>query len=144
MNTEELLSRVGLFHSLNKKHIAQLVRCSTTQKYESGDVIVKQGDTGLGLYVIVSGRVDVRQERPGQEPILLNTLGTGDFFGEMALLDDYPRSATVIAREPTECLTLSKWHFLAELESHPEMALPLLPVLSRRLREAMQRAEAQS
>ncbi|HZS88341.1 MAG TPA: cyclic nucleotide-binding domain-containing protein [Chloroflexota bacterium] len=144
MTTEELLARVDLFRSLNKKHLAQVARLAERQQYAPGQVIVKQGDTGLGLYVIVSGSVDVQQERAGAEPINLNSLGPGDFFGEMALLDDYPRSATVIAREPTECLTLSKWHFLAELESHPEMALPLLPVLSRRLRAAMLRAEAQS
>ncbi len=144
MNTEELVAQVGLFHSLNKKHIAQLARCATVQRYEPGQVIVSQGDTGLGLYVIGSGKVEVRRERPGQEPVVLNTLGPGQFFGEMALLDDYPRSATVVATEPTECLTLAKWHFLAELESHPEMALPMLTVLSRRLREVDQQLGAQT
>jgi CRP-like cAMP-binding protein len=144
MTTEELLARVDLFRSLNKKHLSQVARLAERQQFAPGQLIVKQGDTGLGLYVIVSGRVDVQQERAGAEPIVLNQLGSGEFFGEMSLLDDYPRSASVIAREPTECLTLSKWHFLAELESHPEMALPLLPILSRRLRAAMLRAEAQS
>ena len=144
LNTEELLARVELFRSLNKKHLAQVARLAQRQQYAPGQVIVRQGDTGLGLYVIAAGRVEVQQERPGKEPTVLNTLGPGEFFGEMALLDDYPRSATVVAREPTECLTLTKWHFLAELESHPEMALPLLPVLSRRVRVAMQQTEAQS
>jgi CRP-like cAMP-binding protein len=144
MKTEELLARVDLFRSLNKKHLSQVARLAERQQFAAGQIIVKQGDTGLGLYVIASGRVEAVQERAGAEALVLNTLGPGDFFGEMALLDDYPRSASVIAMEPTECLTLSKWHFLAELESHPEMALPLLPVLSRRVRAAMQRAEAQS
>lgn len=144
MNTEELLARVGLFHSLSKKHLTQLARLAVSQQYAPGQVIVSQGDTGLGLYIIASGSVEVRQERPGHEPLVLNTLGPGQFFGEMSLLDDFPRSATVVAREQTECLTMTKWHFLAELESHPEMALPLLPILSRYIRSAMQRAEAQS
>ena len=139
METEELLARVDLFRSLNKKHIAQLARLATTQHYAPDQAIVRQGDTGLGLYIIVSGNVEVRHETPGQAPTVLNTLGPGQFFGEMALLDDYPRSATVVAREQTTCLTLTKWHFLAELESHPEMALPLLPMLSRRLRAAQDR-----
>jgi CRP/FNR family transcriptional regulator, cyclic AMP receptor protein len=142
VDTEQLLARVGLFGSLNKKHLAQVARLATRQQYAPDQVIVRQGDTGLGLYVIASGRAEVRDERPGQDGRVLNTLGPGDFFGEMALLDDYPRSATVIAREPTECLTLTKWHFLAELESHPEMALALLPVLSRRVRTTMQQMEA--
>lgn len=144
MNTEELLARVGLFQSLSKKHLTQLARLATSQQYAPGQVIVSEGDTGLGLYVIASGSVEVRHERPGHEPLVLNTLGAGEFFGEMALLDDYPRSATVVARGQTECLTLTKWHFLAELESHPEMALPLLSILSRRIRAERQRAEAQS
>lgn len=139
MDTEELLARVDLFRSLNKRHIAQLARLVTRQHYAPDQAIVRQGDTGLGLYVIASGSAEVRHETPGQAPTVLNSLGPGEFFGEMALLDDYPRSATVVAREQTECLTLTKWHFLAELESHPEMALPLLPVLSRRIRAAMQR-----
>ena len=141
MNSEDLLARVGLFHSLNKKHIAQLARLTTSQHYAPGQTIVRQGDTGLGLYVIASGSVEVRHETSSQEHTVLNTLGPGAVFGEMALLDDYPRSATVVALEPTECLTLTKWHFLAELESHPEMALPLLPVLSRRVRAAEQRQD---
>lgn len=144
MNAEELLSQVGLFRSLNKKHIAQLARCATMQHYTPSQVIVKQGDTGLGLYVIASGSVEVRKERPGQDALLLNTLGHGQFFGEMALLDDYPRSATVTAREETDCLTLTKWHFLAELESHPEMAVPMLSILSRRVRDALEMLEARA
>ena len=144
VTTEELLARVDLFRGLNKKHIAQMARLAQQQHYAPGQVIVRQGDTGLGLYVVASGRVEVRQERPGEEPTVLNTLGPGAVFGEMALLDDYPRSASVVAQEPTECLTLVKWHFLAELESHPEIALPLLPVLSRRVRAAMQQTETQS
>lgn len=144
MDTEELLGRVGLFSSLNKKHLAQLARGATRQHYAPGQVIVRQGDTGLGLYVIATGIVEVRKEHPDQGSTLLNVLGPGDFFGEMALLDDYPRSATVVAREQAECVTLTKWHFLAELESHPEMALPLLPILSRRVRDSMQQMEAQS
>lgn len=144
MEAEKLLSRVSLFHSLNKKHIAQLARSTTTQTYEPGQVIVAQGDTGLGLYVIASGSVDVRKERPGHEPVTLNTLGPGQVFGEIALLDDYPRSATVVAHETTQCLTLSKWHFLAELESHPEIAVAVLPIVSRRLRDTLTLLESQA
>jgi len=62
----------------------------------------------------------------------------------MALLDDYPRSATVVARENTACLTLSKWHFLSELESHPEIAVAILPVISRRLRGTLELLGAQA
>jgi CRP/FNR family transcriptional regulator len=144
MDAEQFLSNVGLFHSLDKKHIKRLARAVQSQRYAPGATIVKQGDSGLGLYVIASGAVDIRKERPGQEDLVVNTLGPGGFFGEMALLDDYPRSATVVAREETECLTLAKWHFLGELEAHPEMALPMLSVMSRRVRDALELAEARA
>ena len=144
MNAEELLMRVPLFQGQSKKHIGQIAKLSTTQRYEAGQAIVRQGDSGLGLYVIASGTVDVQRERNGGEPIVLATLGTGDFFGEMSLLDDYPRSATVVAKDAVECLTLVKWHFLAEIQTHPEMAVPMLSVLSRRVRNALQQLEAQA
>ena len=144
MDSEALLGQVGLFKSLNKKHLQSLARLSTAQKYAPGDVIVQQGDSGLGLYIIASGSVEVRKEIPGHPYVVVNTLGPAQFFGEMSLLDDYPRSATVVAVEPTECLTLVKWHFLAELESHPEMAVPMLTILSKRVRDSLQLLEARA
>lgn len=144
MNTVELVSQVDLFQGLNQKHLAHVARCMKTERFEPGQVIVAQGEVGQALYVVVSGSVDVRRERPGVEPLALNTLGRGQFFGEMALLDDYPRSATIIAREPTECLTLWKWHFLVELEGHPEIAVAMLGEVARRLRGALQQLEAQA
>jgi CRP-like cAMP-binding protein len=143
MDAEELLARVTLFRSLNKRQIGTLARFAASQQYAPSQVIVQQGDTGVGLFVIASGRVEVRQDAQGGGLArVLRTLGPGDYFGEMALLDDAPRSASVVAIEPTECLTLTKWHFLAQLEQHPEMALPMLPVLSRRVRAAEDRLEA--
>jgi CRP/FNR family transcriptional regulator len=144
MNTTELLSQVSVFHSLNQKHLTHLAQCMKLERFEPGQVIIAQGDVGQALYIIQSGSVEVRRERPGAEPVVLNTLGPGQFFGEMALLDDYPRSATIIAREPTECLTLWKHHFLVELEGHPEIAVPMLFEVSRRLRGALQQLEAQT
>ena len=144
MDAEQFLAHVGLFQSLDKKHLRYLARAVQAQRYPPGATIVQQGDSGLGLYIIASGRVEIRKERAGQADLVVNTLGPGGFFGEMALLDDAPRSATVVAREETECLTLAKWHFLGELEAHPEMALPMLTVLSRRVRDALELADARS
>jgi CRP-like cAMP-binding protein len=66
----------------------------------------------------------------------------GEVFGEMALLDEFPRSATVRAIEPTTCLGIQRWHFRGILESHPQIALALLPVLTKRLRNAEREDEA--
>jgi CRP-like cAMP-binding protein len=136
MDTEQLLASVSLFHRLDKRQIRALARLVKTQSYAADQYIVQQGQPGLGLYVIAEGRAQVSQGTR-----ILRELGVGDFFGEMSLLDDLPRTADIRAIVPTTCLTLAKWEFLGELESHPQMALPLLPVLSRRVREAEERAD---
>ena len=96
---------------------------------------MRQGDTGVGAFIIRSGKVDIVQERDGKE-IKLATLGPGDVVGEMALLDEFPRSASVRAAEPTTALGIQRWHFKGILESHPQLALALLPILTRRIRAA--------
>lgn len=136
MDIEELLERVSLFQRLEKRHIRSLVRLVREQEYQPGQLMVQAGQSGLGLYVIAEGAAEVIR---GNQ--VLGTLGAGDFFGEMALLDDLPRTADVRASQPSRCLTLSKWEFLGELESHPQMALPLLPMLSRRIRAAEERVD---
>ena len=73
---------------------------------------------------------------PGSAVDLLATLGPGEVFGEMALLDEFPRSASARAVEPTTALGIQRWHFRGILESHPQIALALLPILTRRIRNA--------
>jgi CRP-like cAMP-binding protein len=134
--TEELLGSVSLFSRLDRRAIKSLARLVKERAYAAGEFIVREGQTGLGLYLIATGAAEVVQGTR-----VLRTLGVGDFFGEMALLDDLPRTADVRAVTDTTCMTLLKWEFLGELESHPEMALPMLPILSQRVREAEQRAD---
>ena len=103
--------------------------------YKPGSVIVKQEDTAVTLYCLLSGSVRIQRERPGvAEPVALGELGPGGFFGEMAILDDFPRSATVVATAPTECALISKWDFERELKAHAEIAVAMLRVLSQRVR----------
>jgi CRP-like cAMP-binding protein len=142
VDVKELLSQVDLFRGLNDSHLGHLAVCTGTTQYQAGDVIITQGEEGTHLCVIVSGRVEVRRERAGREPMVLDELGPGQFFGEMALLDNRPRTATVVALEDTLCLTLFKWLFRVELESHPEMAIAILPEISRRWRRALDRLAA--
>jgi CRP-like cAMP-binding protein len=136
MTTEELLASVSLFKKLDNRSIKSFARLVKTQHYAAGQPIVQEGQAGLGLYVIAEGAAEVKRGTR-----VLKKLGVGDFFGEMALLDDLPRTADVRATAQTTCLTLAKWEFLGELEAHPTMALPLLPMLSLRVREAEERAD---
>ena len=130
-----VLAMVPLFKGLRPGDLRHLAGLASVRSYRPGGVIVKQDDTAVALYCVLSGRVRVQRERLGPDgPLTLVELGPGGFFGEMAVLDDFPRSATVVATEPTECALLSKWDFERELKSHPEIALALLRVLSQRVR----------
>ncbi len=131
----EFLKKVSWFEDLDQKSLDAISNAAVEQKYQPGQEIIRQGDTGVGAFIIRSGKVEIVQEKGGKETRLA-LLGPGDVVGEMALLDEFPRSATARAVEPTTALGIQRWHFLGILESHPQLALALLPILSRRIRSA--------
>jgi CRP/FNR family cyclic AMP-dependent transcriptional regulator len=134
---EEALSRVDLFSTLDKKDLTTLVKSCQDRSYSAGSTIISQGDTGVGLYVILSGNVRIsKTQDPDHAEEDLGTLGAGHVIGEMSLLDDLPRSATVTAVDDVTALLLPVWEFRSFLRNNPEVALKLLSVLSRRLRKA--------
>ena len=141
---EDTLARVDLFRGLDKKDLRLLAASCQERKYPAGSTLMKQGDTGVGLYVIISGKVRVtRASSPDRAEEELDIVGTGSVLGEMALLDDLPRSATVTAVEDVTALLLPVWEFRTTLQSHPDIAVRLLAVLSRRLRKAENRSSDQ-
>jgi len=126
---QAMLSSVPLFSPLNKKQIRDLAASGKERSFRAGDPIVKKGDTGIGFYLILSGQA--RVERGGQS---VATLGAGQYFGEMALLDDQPRSADVKAVGPVQCLVLSSWEFWSAVGNEPEVLRSLFRETVRRLR----------
>jgi CRP-like cAMP-binding protein len=137
----EFLKHVPMFEDLDNRSLEAIANAAVEQQYAAGQEIVRQGDTGVGAFIIKNGRAEAVQDRGGHQHKLAE-MKTGDVFGEMALLDEFPRSATVRATEPTTCLGIQRWHFRGILESHPQIALALLPVLTRRLRNAEREDEA--
>lgn len=131
----EFLRKVRLFQDLDEHTLREISNAAVEQRWDIGHEIVHEGDSGVGMFIIRSGKVEIVQEHGGEQH-KLSELGPGDVFGEMALLDEFPRSATVRAIEPTTCLGITRWHFRGILESHPEIALKLLPVLTKRIRNA--------
>jgi CRP/FNR family transcriptional regulator len=136
---EEILAQVPLFRDLAPREIQILASSCREREYPAGAVLLRQGETGVGLFVIVEGRVRVTQHREGGQEYELAMLGKGDVVGEMSLLDDLPRSATATALEPTRALVLPVWDFRAVLRESPDIGIKLLAVMSRRLRQAEQR-----
>jgi CRP/FNR family cyclic AMP-dependent transcriptional regulator len=132
----EFLGYVPLFQRLTpdeRRGFAALVR---EQRYPRGALIVRQGDPGDALYVVRSGAVKVAVVGQDGREVILGTLGQGDHFGELALIDGQPRSAHVVAMEPTVLLVLRRDEFRRQVEQMPRVAWALLEELSRRLRDA--------
>jgi CRP/FNR family transcriptional regulator, cyclic AMP receptor protein len=137
---EDTLAHVELFSGLGKKDLHLLAQNCKERKYSAGSVLISQGDTGAGLYIITSGKVRITQaNNPDRAEEEIGTSGAGDVLGEMALLDDLPRSATVTAVDDVTALLLPVWEFRAAVRSHPDIALHMLATLSRRLRNAEHR-----
>lgn len=124
------LAKVPLFKDLDKNALNRLERVMRERTFKAGDTIVSQGDEGVGFYLITDGEVEVT--RDGTK---LATLGADDWFGEQALLDNYRRSATVKAVADTKTLAVMRSDFVAELRNNPDLAVEVLAVMSRRLRE---------
>jgi CRP-like cAMP-binding protein len=132
--TLEALSQVPMFSQLPHRALERLERITRQRSFRPGETIVKEGDEGVGFFMITTGKVEVT--RAGKQ---LNSLGAGEFFGEMALLDNHRRSATVVATEPTDCLVMLRSDFIAELQANADLAVDMLAILSRRVRDLDQR-----
>ncbi len=135
MDREDMLEKVTIFSRLDRRHLKQLSKLMVPRAFKSGDVIIKEKDQAAGFFVITSGKVEVVRGADGDKPEVLNTLGAGEFFGEMALFEGQARSATVRCLEDTELLAMTRWDFSAELNSNAEIAVAVLETVVRRLRE---------
>ncbi|MDR7486231.1 MAG: cyclic nucleotide-binding domain-containing protein [Armatimonadota bacterium] len=124
------LMQVPIFKDIPARLLESVARSMRERIYEPGQVIVKQGDPGVGFFLITEGRVEVSHDNRH-----IRFLGPGEFFGEMALMEERPRSATVTARERTTCLQLVRWDFRALLKENPDLAVRILEVVVQRLRE---------
>lgn len=131
-----MLGRVPLFLDLSKHELQRLGATCKQRQYGAGDVLMRQGDPGAGLFIIVSGRVRIEQQQADGTVQELRTEEPGEVIGEMSLLDELPRSATVTALEPTRVLQLPVFDFRAALHEDADISIKLLAVLSRRLRQA--------
>jgi CRP/FNR family transcriptional regulator, cyclic AMP receptor protein len=136
MNVTELFAKVSLFEGFAPADRVALAKAATLRTYRRGEIIVEQGQPGDAFYVIVKGRVAVAIVAPDGREVVLNSLGEGEHFGEMALLDDAPRSASVIAQEKSELAILSRAVFFDLLKSNFVLTRGLLAAFSARLRRA--------
>ena len=136
MSTSDVLRHVWLFSGLDEQQL-EAVSSFTFQKcFGPGELIVEEGRTGNGLYAIISGNVEAVKALGTEQERTVNRLGTGEVFGEMALLGEWPRTASVRAVDEVECLGIDRWVFLTQLERYPQMGIKLLQILAQKLRDS--------
>jgi CRP/FNR family transcriptional regulator, cyclic AMP receptor protein len=126
----QALKRAPLFDGLSRKELTQLARVSEDLEVEKGRMLCKEGETGQEFFVIVDGKVKIT--RKGRR---ITTRGGGDFVGEIALLEDVPRTATVTAETPLRLFVLTRRDFRHLLDENPGVERKVLRVLARRLAE---------
>ena len=135
MDKREVLRSIPLFRMINEADLTEIAELLIERRYLSRATIFEEGSVGEYMYVIREGQVKVSKMSDDGREKVLEMLGPGDFFGEMALLDRAPRSASVKATTDCVLLALSRNDFIALLRRNPEISLELVRELARRLRE---------
>ena len=124
-----LLKKAPLFANTNDASLNGLLKSAVQKTSAAGEKIVEEGKGGVGFYLILEGTAKV--VRDGNA---VADLGTGDFFGELSVIDGAPRTADVVAETETSCLVITPWAMKSIISTHPEVALSMLQELARRLR----------
>ncbi len=136
MSTADELRQVWLFEGLTEDQLNSLSPFTYRKRFGPGELIVEEGHTGNGLYLIVSGNVEAVKGLGTEQQQIVNKLGAGEVFGEMALLGEWPRTASVRAVDNVECLGIDRWVFLAQLERQPQVGIRMLHILAQKLRDS--------
>ncbi len=129
--TAAQLAQVPMFSGCSKRELAVIARAAKEVSHREGTVIAREGERGIGFFLILEGTAKVTIGGKTKA-----TLGPGEFFGEVALLDGGPRTATVVATSPLHLLGITGWVFRGLLQEHPSIAIKTLESLAARLRSA--------
>ena len=126
----DALARCPFFAGLSHGELLELAKVTEDMEVEEGKVLTREGQSGSEFFVIVDGEVSVTKDGRGE----IRTLGPGDFFGEIALLEDTPRTATVVAKAPLRFFVLTRRSFRSMLAHQPELEQKVLAALEERVR----------
>jgi len=142
MSEQEKITRflhtVPMFQGLNERQLSRLGKRFKERSYVKGETIVTQGTLGIGLFIVEKGKVEAVREHSDGSKSVVNTLGPTEFFGELSLLDDAPRTASVVAAEDTVCLVLTQLDFMSALQEDADIPIVMLKELAKRFRRAME------
>ena len=131
---QELIKQVPLFSDLDKKDLQGLASSMKERIFEEGDTIASEGQSGVGFFIIDEGEATISVK--GEERA---TLGHGDYFGEVALIDDGARTATITAKTPLKCYGITSWEFKPLVEQNADLAWKMLQSMAKMLRASEKR-----
>jgi CRP/FNR family transcriptional regulator, cyclic AMP receptor protein len=143
-DTIALLQRLPLFAALGEQDLARVAQVTVPRRFQAGEVVFREGDQSDTCYIVRSGCLRAVRDHTDGRTITLATFGPEDMFGELAMFDDEPRSATVEATEETEAIAILGGDMRRMLREHPDLAAKLLAALGRRLRDTNERLARQS
>jgi CRP-like cAMP-binding protein len=126
----DVLASVDLFQGLSKRELQRVLASAKELEFDEGAQVVREGDEDGRFYLLLDGTAEITKGRR-----TLATLGPGDYFGEISLIDGEPRSATIVATAPVRALTLARWNFRPLLDEYPTIARKVLLEMCRRVRE---------
>lgn len=122
-------ARIPILAVLSPKDRDRVLKYAKHRTYAAGETVVREGDPAMNLFLVAEGHARVEREGVGQ----VGQLQAGDFFGELGLIEQHGRTATVVAEDELTCYLLPAWEFRALLKEHPEMAVPMLHAVIARL-----------
>jgi CRP-like cAMP-binding protein len=135
MDKDDLLAEVSIFSHMKKRELRRVAKLTNFESFRSGDVIVSEGARDDRFFLIVSGKVEVIKGLGSPNEWCLRALGPRSYFGEMALIDDLVRTSSVVAKTDTQVLILDQWNLRQQIEKNPGMAIELLQMFGRRIRD---------
>lgn len=135
MDNAEIISKTYLFSMVKKRDIKRLAKMAQSQVFRKGEVIIKEGERDARVFILVQGDVDVVIGLGTPQEKVIGHFGPDSCFGEMAVLDDHVRTASIVAVRDTQVLSLNQLNLREEIFKNPSIAIELIQSLSRRLRE---------
>lgn len=134
INKVDFLDKVSIFSHMKKADVHRVAELAQHHLFHDRDLIIREGDRDRRLFIIVNGEAEVIKNLGEKNEKRVRTLGPYNYFGEMSLIDDLVRSASVVAKKETQALSLDQWDLRQEIEKYPAMAFELLQELSQRIR----------
>jgi len=134
MDHTQILRKIPLFSGMNGSDLKRITEHAILGDFDRGDIIINEAEQDRCLFVILSGSVEVIKNLGSKKETPISSLGPLSYFGEMSLIDDAVRSASIVAKEKTQVLTINHLDLRNEIKQYPDMAIELLRTLSQRIR----------